>query len=229
MLILFLTILLIPWLILTGSIFMKLLHIPPLFTLIIFIASLFGSYINIPIKEVSSFEPIITAKEITFFGVRWFIPDFNIIHKRTVIALNVGGAFIPLLISFYLLIFIIPKLEVNPLITYIKTFTALIIVALVIHVIATPVKGLGIATPAFLPPFITALTSFLLYKLYIPSNPFIMAYISGTLGILIGADLMNLNKIPKLGASIVSIGGAGTFDGIYLTGLMAVFLTLLLI
>lgn len=219
----------IPWLILTGGVFVKLLHLPPLFTIFIFLFSLFGSYINIPIRKVSSSEPIITVREITFFGVKWYIPEFSITQRKTIVALNVGGALIPLFISIYLLIFVIPKLELNPLITYIKILIALIIVAIIVHAVATPIKGLGIATPAFLPPFITALISLLLYQFYIPSNPFIISYISGSLGTLIGADLMNLNKISKLGASFVSIGGAGTFDGVYLTGLIAIFLTLLLV
>ncbi|MBS7656197.1 DUF1614 domain-containing protein [Candidatus Bathyarchaeota archaeon] len=191
--------------------------------------SLFGSYINIPIKEATSIEPIIAIKEITFFGVKWFIPEFSFNHRKTIIALNVGGALIPLFVSIYLLIFTVLSIELNFIIAYVKILIGLIIVTLIIHMTATPIKGLGIATPAFLPPFITALISFLLHQLYIPTNPFIIAYVSGTLGTLIGADLMNLNKIPKLGASFVSIGGAGTFDGIYLTGLMAVFLTLLLV
>ena len=38
------------------------------------------------------------------------------------------------------------------------------------------------------------------------------------------ADLLNLKKISKLGAPIASIGGAGTFDGIFLTGIFAVVL-----
>ncbi|MGD0979199.1 MAG: DUF1614 domain-containing protein [Candidatus Bathyarchaeia archaeon] len=51
-----------------------------------------------------------------------------------------------------------------------------------------------------------------------------IAYVSGVLGTLIGADLSNLNRIPKLGAPVASIGGAGTFDGIFLTGIIAVLL-----
>jgi uncharacterized membrane protein len=50
----------------------------------------------------------------------------------------------------------------------------------------------------------------------------IIAYISGTLGTLIGADILNLKKISQLGAPVASIGGAGTFDGIFLTGILAV-------
>jgi len=51
-----------------------------------------------------------------------------------------------------------------------------------------------------------------------------MAYISGTLGTLIGADLINLGKIEGLQAPVASIGGAGTFDGIFFTGILAVLL-----
>jgi uncharacterized membrane protein len=44
------------------------------------------------------------------------------------------------------------------------------------------------------------------------------------MGTLIGADLTNLDKIRGLGAPVASIGGAGTFDGIFLTGILAVLL-----
>ncbi|HKJ83537.1 MAG TPA: DUF1614 domain-containing protein, partial [Mariprofundaceae bacterium] len=52
-----------------------------------------------------------------------------------------------------------------------------------------------------------------------------LAYIAGTTGVIIGADLLHLKDIAKLGAPVVSIGGAGTFDGIVLTGIVAVLLT----
>jgi uncharacterized membrane protein len=56
------------------------------------------------------------------------------------------------------------------------------------------------------------------------ANVAAVAYVSGTLGTLIGADLLNLGRIQGLGAPVVSIGGAGTFDGIFLTGVVAVLL-----
>jgi len=56
-----------------------------------------------------------------------------------------------------------------------------------------------------------------------------VAYVGGTLGTLVGADLLNLGRLPELGAPVVSVGGAGTFDGIYLTGLVSVLLVLLLL
>ena len=53
------------------------------------------------------------------------------------------------------------------------------------------------------------------------TNVAAVAYILGT---LIGADLLNLGKVQGLGAPLASIGGAGTFDGVFLTGIIAVLL-----
>jgi uncharacterized membrane protein len=54
--------------------------------------------------------------------------------------------------------------------------------------------------------------------------PQIVAYVGGVLGTLIGGDLSNLHVIHKLGAPVASIGGAGTFDGVFLSGIIAVLL-----
>jgi uncharacterized membrane protein len=51
-----------------------------------------------------------------------------------------------------------------------------------------------------------------------------VAYVSGVLGTLIGADLLRLPQMKELGSTILSIGGAGVFDGIYLVGLVSVLL-----
>jgi uncharacterized membrane protein len=55
-----------------------------------------------------------------------------------------------------------------------------------------------------------------------------LAYAGGTLGTLLGADLTNLHKVRRLGAPLISIGGAGTFDGVFITGIVAVLLAGLL-
>ena len=51
-----------------------------------------------------------------------------------------------------------------------------------------------------------------------------VAYVAGTLGVLIGADLLKLNVVRLMRVSVVSIGGAGTFDGVFLAGLLAALL-----
>ena len=86
-----------------------------------------------------------------------------------------------------------------------------IIVALVNHAVARPVKGVGITTPAFVSPIIAAVVAYILPF----STPQIVAYVAGVLGTLIGADLSNLGVIPQLDAPVASIGGAGTFDGVF--------------
>ena len=93
-------------------------------------------------------------------------------------------------------------------------------VALVIHWMAEPIPGLGIAVPVFMPVVVTAITAMILSRQESAS----LAYIAGSLGTLIGADLTNLDKVRGLGAPVASIGGAGTFDGIFLTGILAVLL-----
>jgi uncharacterized membrane protein len=121
------------------------------------------------------------------------------------------GAVIPIAISIYLL-------ARNTL--WIRGLAATAVVALVCHRIATLVPGLGIAMPSFAPPLVTTVAALLIS----PANAPAVAYISGSLGTLIGADLMNLGRIQGLGAPIVSIGGAGTFDGIFITGIVSVLL-----
>ena len=175
----------------------------------VLILTLLGSYINIPVAELPA-ERMIADREITFFGMQYVVPLVEEV-PRTVIAVNVGGAIIPALLSFYLIV----KKRM-----YGRTLVAVAVVTAVVHWIAYPVEGVGIAVPIFIPPLVAAGIALLLARQSAPS----LAYTSGSLGTLIGADLLNLDKIQGLGAPIASIGGAGTFDGIFMNGLLAVLL-----
>jgi uncharacterized membrane protein len=177
--------------------------------LFLLFATLVGSIFNIPVAELPP-ERIVSNEVIHFFGMRYKVPVVT--HwSRTVIAVNVGGAVIPTLMSVYLLI----KREL-----WMKGFIATAVVALVIHWMADPVPGLGIAVPVFMPVLVTTVVALVLSRNDAPP----LAYIAGGLGTLIGADLTNLDKVRGLGAPVASIGGAGTFDGIFLTGIIAVLL-----
>lgn len=175
---------------------------------LLLIGSLIGSYFNIPVAMLPGRH--VTGQVVRFFGMDYVIPEVAQ-WPGTVIAVNVGGAVIPVLMSVYLLL----RYGV-----WFASAIATVIVALVIHALANPVPGLGIAVPVFAPALITAITAFLLSRTFAPQ----IAYVAGSMGTLIGADLMNLDKIGGLGAPIASIGGAGTFDGIFLTGILAVLL-----
>jgi uncharacterized membrane protein len=175
--------------------------------LLLLFASLIGSYFNIPIADLPD-EHVMSQRVIDFFGMQYTMPVVT--HwPGTVIAVNVGGAVIPTLMSFYLLI-------VRDL--WVKGAIGTAVVALVIHWLAEPVPGLGIAVPIIMPAVITAIVAIVLSR----DDAAPLAYICGGLGTLIGADLTNLDKVRGLGAPVASIGGAGTFDGIFLTGVLAV-------
>jgi uncharacterized membrane protein len=173
------------------------------------LGSLLGSYVNIPIAELGGGQ-VVTNQEFSIYGVRHVLP---ITHDwpGTTLAINVGGAIVPTALSIYLMI----KNQV-----YGRALIGVAVVALVVHWMATPIEGKGIAVPIFVPPILSALVAMVLSRP--AAAP--LAYVSGSLGTLVGADLMNLHLLTKLGAPIASIGGAGTFDGIFLTGLLAVLL-----
>jgi uncharacterized membrane protein len=173
------------------------------------VGSLIGSYFNIPIATLPA-EQVMSDRVVDFFGMQYAVPVVQN-WPGTVIAVNVGGAVIPTAMSIYLL----AKHEL-----WSKGLIATAVVALIIHWLATPVAGVGIAVPVFMPAVITAIVAVLLSRQEAAS----IAYIGGGLGTLIGADITNLDKVRGLGAPVASIGGAGTFDGIFLTGILAVLL-----
>jgi uncharacterized membrane protein len=185
------------------------LGVGPGAALLLLFGSLVGSYFNIPISVLPG-QTVHTGEIVDFFGMRYVVPLVTS-YPGTVLAVNVGGAVIPTLMSIYLVL----RYQL-----FLRAAIAVIIIALVIHSSATPVRGVGIAVPVFVPVVVTAILAFILSREY--AAP--LAYIGGSMGTLIGADLMNLGKINGLGAPVASIGGAGTFDGIFLTGILAVLL-----
>jgi uncharacterized membrane protein len=186
--------------------------------LMLLLASLLGSGINIPLKTLECGAPMVTERYVRAFGVTYRVPIVEDISCNTILAVNVGGAIIPLLISILLLRQFPGSL--------IYALAGVAFVAIATNRVARPVKGLGIVTPAFLPPLTAAIAALVLvYLLHAPHEfIFLIAYVGGTLGTLIGADLLNLDKIRDMGAPVASIGGAGTFDGVFLSGIIAVLL-----
>ena len=185
------------------------LGVGPGAALLLLLGSLIGSYFNIPITVLPG-QSVSSGEVVDFYGMRYVVPLVTQ-WPGTVLAVNVGGAVIPTLMSAYLVL----RYHL-----WFRAAVAVIIIAFIIHMMATPVRGVGIAVPVFAPVVATAILAFILSREY--AAP--LAYIGGSMGTLIGADLLNLDKISGLGAPVASIGGAGTFDGIFLTGILAVLL-----
>lgn len=172
--------------------------------------SLLGSLVNIPLLTIKS-----NAKHSNTFPVVYrqlfhrAIPHFQ---GRTLIAINVGGAIVPASFSFYLIF--------TQDVTLLSILLGICIVTPICYIFSRPLPGIGIGMPILIAPLNAALVALLIDPQHAP----VLAYISGTLGILIGADLFRLNDIHTLGTPVASIGGAGTFDGIFITGIIAALL-----
>jgi len=180
--------------------------VPPRWMFVVMLVSLLGSQINIPLFAMRV-APVTAPAETTVYGRTYLAPP---VEQRgaTVVAINVGGALVPLLLSLYLFL----RLNMRG-----RMLLGTAIVAVIVHALATIVPGVGIAVPMFLPPIAAALVSLALARRQAPP----LAYVAGSMGALIGADLLNLPRIAQIGAPVVSIGGAGTFDGVFLTGIIA--------
>jgi uncharacterized membrane protein len=177
---------------------------------VLLFGSLLGSAINIPIGAVRT-DP----GTVDFVRQPWprvLQPQPRRFTGTTLIAVNVGGALVPVGFSVYL-----AQLHALHLTT---VAPAVAIVALVSYLTSRPVPGFGIAMPILIAPLTAGATALLLD----PQASAPLAYVCGTLGVLLGADLMHFPEIRRLGAPVASIGGAGTFDGIFITGIVAVLL-----
>ncbi|MCA9124620.1 MAG: DUF1614 domain-containing protein [Planctomycetaceae bacterium] len=186
------------------------LGVNPRHVTLLLLLTLLGASINIPVAQLPE-EQIVEHQHVHYWGVEYVVPILR--HwPGTIIAVNVGGAIVPTVLSIYLIV----KHRL-----FVRGLIGTAIVALFVHQFAYPVKGLGIVTPTLTPPLIAASVGLLLgWRSAAP-----LAYSAGCLGTLIGADLMNLGAIRGLGAPVASIGGAGTYDGIFVTGILAFLLT----
>ena len=175
--------------------------------MLLLFSSLLGSVLNVPVAQLPE-QHIVSGQLVTVFRMRYVVPvvaDW----PGTVIAVNVGGALIPSLMSLYL---------VTKRGLWGSGLLSTAAVTAVCHWLAQPVPGIGIALPLLVPSLAAGGVALLLSR----QDAAALAYIGGSLGTLIGADLLNLGRLQSLGAPVASIGGAGTFDGIFLTGIVAV-------
>lgn len=176
---------------------------------LLFLTILGGSMINLPLFSMKSEPP---RPEDLPPPVRELYNQMPPHTGRTLVLVNVGGCVVPAAFSLYLL-------AQHPLNLFYVAL-AVAAVALLCFKTTRPLPGIGLGAPILLAPLMAALVSIALD----PANAAPLAFISGTLGVLIGADLLHLQDIRRLGTPFASIGGAGSFDGIFISGLVAVLL-----
>ena len=188
-------------------------------TLAVF-GSILGSMVDIPLTKTISTYPDWYA---AIMGV--FNSDAPAHFHPLILAVNLGGCIIPMLISAHLIFR--HQVSMN------KSLLGVGSVAIITYEAASAIPGEGIVLPVWLSPLLAAIVGLLLARGFRRAPP--IAYISGTLGTLVGADLLSLltpGILPALSPLelhharplVLSIGGAGIFDGIFLTGVIAVLL-----
>jgi len=177
------------------------LGLSPEATILILLLMLVCSSINIPLTK----RKLVYVSKPSFFGL-FTAPKLI----ASGIAINLGGAVIPIILSLYFL----RKVPLEPVLL------ATILMILISKILSRSVPGRGITISAFIPPLFAVLFAWILAPEFMAPT----AFISGVLGTLIGADILNLHKARKLGPGLLSIGGAGVFDGIFLVGIISALL-----
>ncbi len=178
---------------------------------LLLVLTLFGSLINLPLFTVDT-DPVEQEKRLRDIP-RMLLKRFVLIPGKTIVAVNVGGCVVPLAFCVYLLLHARPE--------FLHAAGVVAAVTSVSYAVSYSMPSVGIVMPMLIAPFTAALAALLLDPEQAPA----LAYIGGTLGVLVGADILRLKDIRKHGEPVVSIGGAGSFDGIFVTGIVAVLLT----
>lgn len=177
---------------------------------LLFFTLLLGSMINIPLFSIRSAGE--ADKKIPELYRLLLFPRTVLQQGKTIIAVNVGGCVGPVAFSTYL--------YAHHPVGGLQVLMAVLLVSLVSYAVSRPIRGIGIGMPILIAPLVAAFSAIWLN----PEQSAPLAYIGGTLGVLIGADFARLRDIARLGVPVASIGGAGTFDGIFVTGIVAVLL-----
>lgn len=196
------------------------LHLSPSGAVLVLMGILFGGLVNLPvyILERDTEQPVVTNRLHAFRG---WVPVVERRPMRTIIAVNVGGCLIPVALAVFegaLVLSAAPQAS-GAMIVVVGVNIA------VCYFVARPVPGIGIAMPAFTSPIVSVLAAWMLLmpvEYSMIRAP--VAFVAGVMGPLVGADLLHLRDVTKMTAPMMSIGGAGTFDGIVLSGLLAAFL-----
>lgn len=170
--------------------------------------ALLGSLVNIPLFTVlAATQP--QEDFLNALPAHWR-RSLHMLPGKTIVAINLGGGVMPLAFSLYLYLH-------TPLAFDHVVITTAVVTLFAYHSSAL-VPGIGVVMTLLTAPLAAAFTSISLDLAH--AAP--LAYIGGTLGVLLGADVLRLKEVGQTGAPVVSMGGAGSFDGIFLTGIIAV-------
>jgi uncharacterized membrane protein len=190
------------------------LGLPPHIALAGIVAMFVGGAINIPIKRIPR-EELVSAHPLAVFGLHGLLPRM-FMRRETVIAVNVGGCLIPGGLAVYEIV----RLSRNGMYVFLPLAVAILVNVAICYFTARPEPQVGIR----MRPIFPAVTAAVAASLLLPDHAPAVALVAGVLGPLIGADLLHLRDFVTPATGFASIGGAGSFDGIVFSAILAVYL-----
>jgi uncharacterized membrane protein len=190
------------------------LHLSPQTAGMVVFAIFAGSLVNIPVKRIARTD-VMAFDPMAVFGLYGWWPEMRRVRTETIMAVNVGGCVIPVGLAIYEMVGLAPQSGALAAIA-----GAAGVNIAVCYILAKPVEGVGIMMPAMIPAVVACAMALILA----PAIATPVAFVAGVAGPLIGADLLHLRDVERIASGMVSIGGAGTFDGILLTGILALYL-----
>jgi Predicted membrane protein len=186
-------------------------------------------FLNVVVKRREVLAQILEVDYVSLFGIPVPVARPRWTTVESLIAVNVGGALVPISIAALMTI----AEALNPRAPELLAMTAAtaVVVAAVEYRSSKIVRGVGIVVPAFIPPMSSLFSALLLtWPLDLQAFAPAISYVGAVFGTLVGADVANLlTRGDEIAAWLVSIGGAGTFDGIFVSGIMSMILSALLI
>ncbi len=191
------------------------LHLSPPVAFACVIAIFGGGLINIPVKSIVRNWDVID-NPLAIYGLAGFWPQLQRVRRTTTIAVNVGGCLIPAGLALYEIVYL-AALSRSGLAAAAAGGIANVVVC---YLVARPMAGIGIVMPGVVSPVVAAVLALLLAPDVAPPAAFVI----GVIGPLLGADLLHLRDLEVGEIGVVSVGGAGTFDGIVLSGIVAAYL-----
>jgi len=187
----------------------------------VMIGIFFGAVVNLPVYRIErdTEQPYL---ESPLWQYSMLFPRYADRPRATVVAVNVGGCVIPAGLVLWQIARLVGHGDPTPL-------TALVVASavniFVCYRVARPVHGMGIVMPGFASPAAAiGVTCMLLVPSEYAAWRAPVAFSAGVIGPLVGADLLHLKDLTRVSAGMMSIGGAGTFDGIVLSGVSAAFI-----
>ncbi len=193
-----------------GDALQKVLGLSVFESVALYMTILIGGVVNLPVFEFKSRRDS-EQRYASYLGTKYPLPVWH--GHNTVVSVNLGGCMFTLLASAYF------ALSLQPMTVLLSTT----IVALCVFLLSKPSHSVGFYVPAYVPPLIATGVALLGLTLYGGGlyNCARLAFVCGTVGTILGTTVLNVLRLKKLSTSSISAGGFGTFDGIFLTGVLS--------